>query len=75
MRKGIPLTIIGSRHLGVPGNFIHFGHKELEFRTHPRLPMLQLDEGIEQLLVKINQQDINEQGNVQLGGGFAKENH
>jgi hypothetical protein len=75
-KKGVPVSMIGSRHLR-PGSFIHLGHKEPEFRNHvaPLLSSLELDGKIDQLLLKMKNGNTNERGNVQLGGGFAAENH
>jgi hypothetical protein len=74
--KGVPVRIIGSRHI-VAEDFIHLGNKEEEFQKFvmPAIPSLNLDEVIDLLLRKSNDGVINERGNVQHGGGFASENH
>ena len=75
-KRHIPVKVMGSRHI-VPNDFIHFGSREPEFRKHvlPGLFTLDLDEVIDRLLEKTNKGDINERGNIQIGGGFASENH
>jgi hypothetical protein len=67
---------MGSRHV-VANDFIHFGNKEVEYKhyVHPLIAALDLNDIINKLMAKVGRGKINEQGNVQIGGDFATQNH